>query len=146
MTELQKDRSSKTKLGIRPKNGIGKKSAKRVLLVDDENAYRDLFAFVLHAMGYEVTGCKDGYEAFNIFSNSTDKFHLVLTDYMMPNIDGVQLAKKIRAIDQSVPIVLCTGVPNDVNRQLLDEKVINALLPKPLGLADFRISIKRLIS
>ena len=145
MTELYREYYKEKMLGIQPKNERVKKNLRQVLLADDEVAFRQLYSDILHIMGFEVTGCKDGLEAFKAFSKSPEKFHLILTDYMMPRIDGVKLAKKIREINKNVPIVLCTGVPDNIDRLLLKDKIINVLLVKPLGLSEFATSINRLL-
>ena len=144
MTELYREYYKEKMLGIQPEGDMVK-SIRQVLLADDEVAFRELYSYILHAMGFEVTGCRDGLEAFKAFSKSPEKFHLILTDYMMPHIDGVKLAKKIREINKNVPIILCTGVPDNIDSLLLKDNIINVLLVKPLRLSEFETSIKRLL-
>ena len=80
---------------------------KRILIADDEEAIRILLAMALKTYDYEVDIVENGLEAINnIYKRSYD---LIITDYMMPKMDGLELTKRIRSKYPSTPILIVTG-------------------------------------
>lgn len=71
----------------------------KVLLVEDDPLSRHLLQQMLNNLGYEVTACEDGNAAWEAFTNQ--EFHLVVSDWLMPNLNGLELCKKIRTSDKS---------------------------------------------
>lgn len=79
----------------------------KILIAEDNLELNQLISKTLINKGYLVKSCFDGQEALCEFEN--DKYHLVLTDIMMPNLDGFELAKSIRDFDKTTPIVFMTA-------------------------------------
>lgn len=79
-----------------------------ILLVDDEELVRNGTADMLRDVGYDVISAASGPEALALLRGGTD-IHLVITDYLMPGMDGVDLAQEIRAIAGDIPVLLITG-------------------------------------
>jgi DNA-binding response OmpR family regulator len=71
----------------------------KVLVAEDDAVTRCILSETLRAWGYEVTACADGKEAWDAFRNGD--FRLVLSDWMMPRMDGLELCRKIRTSDKS---------------------------------------------
>ncbi|HKJ43665.1 MAG TPA: response regulator transcription factor, partial [Sunxiuqinia sp.] len=82
-------------------------SGKKILLVEDDQTLNFIIRDNLEEAGYDVTATEDGLSAFNIFSNN--EFDLCLLDVMLPKLDGFSLAKKIRDLNQSIPILFLTA-------------------------------------
>ena len=80
---------------------------KNVLLVDDHKPFRDSLAKILEGKGLRVFSANDGEEALDILRR--ESIHLVLTDLKMPNMDGIELMKKLHEIDASVPVRVATA-------------------------------------
>jgi DNA-binding response OmpR family regulator len=80
----------------------------RILLVDDDRTTRRLNAFVLNHAGYQVDEAPDGAAAFEALQ--TGCFDLVITDNTMPKVTGVELLKKMRASQMSLPVIMATGL------------------------------------
>ncbi len=78
-----------------------------ILLAEDNKDLRELIATELKRSGFKVVEAKDGKEGINLFEQN--RFDLVITDVMMPEIDGLALATLIRESDQSVPILIITA-------------------------------------
>ncbi|MDE7336957.1 MAG: response regulator transcription factor [Clostridia bacterium] len=79
----------------------------KVLLAEDDKDLNRYAGFCLRNGGYEVVSCHDGAEAFKALDNN--KFDLILTDIMMPAVDGFELAQSVRAIDKNIPIIFMTA-------------------------------------
>ena len=103
----------------------------RILLIDDERPLVDLGARVLSRFGYKVSAYDDPDTALNAFTKSPDSFDVVVTDYTMPRITGIDLARKIRAKRPDVPIVLVTGFSDGVTRETALAAGIPGFVMKP---------------
>ena len=86
-----------------------RRSAGRILVVDDEDSVRRLARRVLVQAGYEVTEASDGPEAVEVFSAQPDRWTGVLLDVTLPNLDGVSVLERIRRVRPDIPIVMSSG-------------------------------------
>ena len=80
----------------------------RVLVVDDEEAIREVVSTLLDAQGYRCTVCSNGRLALEAFRNDT--FDLVLSDIVMPEMDGLRLLGELRNFDPDVPVIMVTAM------------------------------------
>ena len=85
--------------------------AKKILLADDEVNFGYAMCEFLKMNGYDLTFVNDGKTAFEKYH----EFHpdLLLFDVNMPEIDGFELAKLIRAVDKNIPIIFITSISDD---------------------------------
>lgn len=81
--------------------------SQKVLLVDDNSLGLIARKTVLEEIGYSVTACKSAAEALEQFGKET--FELVITDYKMPKMDGIELIGQIRTVSPVIPIILLSG-------------------------------------
>ncbi|WP_119393563.1 response regulator [Salinibius halmophilus] len=105
----------------------------RLLLVDDD--VRNLFALskVLRKRGYEVTLADSADKAMNLLASNT--FDVVITDIMMPQVDGYELTRNIRAIyGAQIPIIALTAKAMQGDKQLCIEAGANEYLTKPVDI------------
>jgi DNA-binding response OmpR family regulator len=79
----------------------------RILVVEDDADSCELIATVLGQAGYTVDAVLDGFEALAIVASSRPD--LVLTDLQMPGMNGIELIRRVHAIDHTLPVVLTTG-------------------------------------
>lgn len=80
----------------------------RVLVVDDEEAIREVVSTLLEAQGYRCTPCSNGKIALDAFGK--DSFDLVLSDIVMPEMDGLKLLAQLRSLDPDVPVIMVTAM------------------------------------
>ena len=81
----------------------------RVLLAEDEDAVRMLISTVLTERGYTVLEARDGLEALEIAERFGDSLDILLTDVVMPQMTGVELAHRLRDVDPSLPVLFVSG-------------------------------------
>ena len=111
-----------------------------ILLVDDEPEILAAWRLILESEGYEVRCASNGAEAFaSVVAHVPD---LIVTDWMMPVMDGAELCRRVRSTPQlvDVPILVHTAVPPPNN----DAHYWNACLLKPSGADLFLTTIARL--
>lgn len=109
------------------------KGSERILLVDDEKTVMDLGARMLERLGYHVTAESGSVRALEVFRSRPDDFDLVVSDYTMPNLTGIDLALEIRRIRPDKPIILCTGFSERLNETTARELGVG-LMMKPFGI------------
>src|ERR1700685_1246084 len=80
----------------------------KILVVDDEEAIREVVSTLLEAQGYHCTVCSNGRMALEAFRKDT--FDLVLSDIVMPEMDGLKLLGELRREDPDVPVIMVTAM------------------------------------
>lgn len=80
---------------------------KRVLIVDDEDDFRNIVKDILTDEGFKTAEASDGLDAIRIFGNNS--FDAVLLDLRMPGMDGIQTLRELKKIDSRIPIIILTA-------------------------------------
>jgi len=101
----------------------------KILVVDDEPAIRDVLAAYLKEHGHSVVAAVNGIEALKLFSQS--EWDLVLTDGLMPEMSGAELAREIRKQNANVPIFLVSGSSDMVQAAADETSPIDRIIRKP---------------
>ena len=81
----------------------------RILLLDDDELGLTSVRNMLERLGYKITGFTDGEEGLKVFLEKPYEFDLVITDHLMPDSTGEEIAQKMLRIRSDIPIMLCTG-------------------------------------
>ena len=102
-----------------------------ILVVDDEAAVREVASQTLIEFGYRVITTGSGAEALRIFQKRRGEIQLVLTDMMMPEMDGATLIAALRVLDPAVKVVGITGMSDAAGISALQTLVLSAMLAKP---------------
>ncbi|HEV8538350.1 MAG TPA: ATP-binding protein [Bacteroidota bacterium] len=121
---------SEAKSNRRAKLPVGK--GEWVLVVDDEISIREITKETLEAYGYRSQTAKDGVEALSVIERDRDKIDLVLTDMMMPNMDGASLIRRLERVAPDIKIVAVSGVTDQLALEKIKKSRIEAFLPKPI--------------
>ncbi|MFZ5758261.1 MAG: PAS domain S-box protein [Thermodesulfobacteriota bacterium] len=104
----------------------------RVLVVDDEKVIVSLLRQMLAGLGYAVSAFTDSREALAAFAAEPEDCDLVITDMTMPNLTGVQLCREMKAIRPDIPVVLCTGYSELIDREKALALGISEYIMKPV--------------
>jgi PAS domain S-box-containing protein len=117
-----------------------------ILLVDDEGALARISERRLKALGYRVTTATGGAEALERFRADPRGFDLVVTDYTMPDLDGLQLAREVHRLHRDTPIILTTGHIEDFPAEALAAAGIRRTLLKPVTQLDLGTAVRDLLA
>jgi two-component system cell cycle sensor histidine kinase/response regulator CckA len=118
-------------------SGVG-----RILFVEDEQIVRGIAAHLLRQRGYEVLEAEDGEQALDIIEAENGKFDLVISDVIMPGMDGPSMLKKARPILGNVPVMFISGYAESEFSDLLEEEKGISFLPKPLDIKTLAERVK----
>lgn len=110
----------------------------KVLLVDDEPAILSVLQWAVQDLGCRVTSAHGGQAALDRLSNET--YHILITDLIMPDLDGFFLVKMAKKLDPEMKIVVMTGSPELVPHVSCR---LDGLLVKPFGLKELKLMIYR---
>lgn len=121
------------------------KGCEHILLVDDEEAVTRLLKKMLKRLGYKVTTRSSSIEALEVFKTMPDIFDLVLSDLAMPNMTGDQLAAEIKAIRPELPIIICTGFSENINKEKVEKISVNGFLMKPIIKSEMAKKIREIL-
>ena len=102
-----------------------------ILVVDDEVFITETTAMVLENCGFKVLAATSGTEALALYREHSTEIDLVLTDVMMPGMDGVELSHALREINPEVKIIASTGQVTDIRQSGLRALGVNVILRKP---------------
>ncbi|MGH9797297.1 MAG: ATP-binding protein, partial [Candidatus Polarisedimenticolia bacterium] len=84
-------------------------AAGRILIVDDEQAIREMMKDILESAGFEVVLASDGVEALEVYRQEWGRVALVLLDMVMPRMSGLETFRRILGMDRSARVILCSG-------------------------------------
>ena len=107
-----------------------------VLVVDDDDAVRDVIARELKQEGYRVLTAADGQEALTVIEQSGIEVHLVVCDLVMPRLDGYQLASRLAELSNAPEIIFITAFRSDLELEGLP------VLTKPFHLDDLSKAVQ----
>jgi two-component system cell cycle sensor histidine kinase/response regulator CckA len=117
-----------------------------ILLVEDEEAVRSFAARALKLRGYQVFEASGGEEALEIVKRNETKIHLLITDVMMPNMDGPTLVRAVKRLRPDMAVIFMSGYAEETFRKN-DEKAEDLhFLPKPFGLKQLAAKVKDVLS
>lgn len=116
----------------------------RILVVDDDAGVREMIVRHLRFTGYEVAEAVDGADALGRVAQ--ERFDIVVTDLRMPNLDGVDLIRRVRAEQPLIRIIAVTGQVTLAHAMDCLRHGAETLLLKPLDLGKLESAIERAIA
>lgn len=112
-----------------------------ILFAEDDKELNDLISYFLKNHNFNVISCFNGQEALNQFNNSVD---IVISDIMMPQIDGFGLAEKIREQNSDVPILFLSARDDKLSKQYGYKLGIDDYITKPFDLDELLMKLNAL--
>ncbi len=115
----------------------------RILVVEDEESYRDALITSLGREGYEVHLAADGMEGLRLFTDAPPD--IVLLDVMLPEISGVEVCRRMQALDPAIPIIMVTALDTEADVVLGLELGAADYLTKPYHLRELIARIQAVL-
>jgi CheY-like chemotaxis protein len=119
---------------------LGRK--RQVLVVDDNEAVRDVLSRMLSFLGYDVTLAGNGIEAGSLFL--TGDYDLVITDLQMPLMNGWELARLIKEQSPNTPVMVVSGACDETYWEKTNMNCVDAIIPKPFRMKEIEETVRRL--
>ncbi len=116
-----------------------------VILVEDDDAVRTFGGRALRNKGYRVVEAKSGETALDLVRGASGRINLLITDVVMPQMDGPELIREVRRIDPDIKVIFISGYTEDAFRQRLGSDSDIHFLAKPFSLKQLAIKVKEVI-
>ncbi len=116
-----------------------------VLLVEDEDAVRAFGARALRNKGYNVLEASSGESALELLNEQQDPIDLLITDVVMPRLDGPALVREVREKRPELPVIFISGYAEDSFRKRLGQDARIHFLPKPFSLKELAGKVKEVM-
>mgnify|MGYP003571090069 FL=1 len=113
-----------------------------ILLVEDEDAVRTFAARALGTRGYEVLQAESGEIALDVVREHDGRIDLIVSDVVMPNMDGPTMARELKTLLPGTPIIFVSGYAEDAFAKNLDPDQEFHFLPKPFSLKQLAAAVK----
>jgi len=113
-----------------------------ILLIEDEDGVRGIAASLLRSRGYEVDEACDGEEALEILEGNPQGYDLVISDVVMPGMDGPTLIREAKELLGDARVIFISGyAERDIAKQLDDDREVS-FLPKPFTVRQLADRVK----
>ena len=113
-----------------------------VLLVEDDDPVRELIGRALRANGFEVVAAASGEEALDL--EPTRHVDLLLSDVMLPNQNGFEVANQIRSRSPHIPVVFMSGYYDQAVAEAAHLDITSTILQKPFAMADLMAHLRNI--
>lgn len=113
----------------------------RVLVVDDDAGVRDSLSEFLATLDFQVVTAEDGEDALNHYQRGD--FEIIMADLIMPKVDGMELLRRIREVDEDVIFLMITGHPSIGSAVDSINKGAEDYITKPFHLEDVKLRIEK---
>lgn len=114
-----------------------------ILLVDDEESIQKLLTYPLEREGYRVVQARDGEEAIERFVDAP--VDLVVLDLMLPKLGGLEVCRRMRKVESSVPIIMLTARGDEVDKVVGLEIGADDYITKPFSIREFMSRVRALL-
>jgi PAS domain S-box-containing protein len=141
ITEMACDESAEKTVAGHPQGGT-----ERIMVIDDEENIVKYLRRTLAKHGYRITVYTNGLQALQDFSKRPKDFDLVITDMAMPYMNGAELTQKLLGLRPDLPIILCSGYSELINKEKAKTMGIAEYLEKPVATADLLNTIRNVLN
>ena len=139
-TPSEKEESHETEFMSLPRG-----NGEIVLILDDEPAVRDIASRVLSSHGYRTLTACEGSEAIALFEQNRDRVKVVVSDFMMPHMDGPTTIRALRKIDPNLKTIMITGLGEDSRVAEAKAAGSDLVLSKPFTAEQLLIGLKQVL-
>ncbi|MBU4261950.1 MAG: response regulator [Proteobacteria bacterium] len=121
------------------------RGTEKIMIVDDEEAIVNIEQQMLKILGYQTYSFTNSQELLQVFQSSPGDFDLIITDMTMPAMTGAELSQRLLAIRPDIPIILCTGYSEWIDKEKAAALGIKEYLMKPVGKKDLALAVRKVL-
>ena len=114
-----------------------------ILVVDDDRLNRDLISRTLRKDGHRIVEACDGALALQILQAIS--FDLVITDFVMPQLNGIKFAEQLHSLQPRTPVIFVTGYLSVISDKKILDGMVAEFFAKPFELSALRSTVQRLL-
>jgi CheY-like chemotaxis protein len=129
-----------------PQSATHRGHGERILLVDDDKSLVFLITRMLERLGYHISGFTDARQALDAFLTDPNSFDLVIADWFMPGIPGMDLARQMLEKRRDIRIVIASGVNHAEARSQAIAIGVQDVIPRPTTASDWSEALHRILS
>lgn len=119
-----------------------KKDRYHILLVEDEDMVREVISEMLTDLSYHVVSFSNAVDALDYYKKNSNEIDVVISDMRMPNMNGMQLYKKLLSLNPKLLFIMLSGFVSEIT---LEENEQTIILSKPISVKSLEASIKKLL-
>lgn len=125
-----------------PKKDLFDKTPRTVLVIDDERGFCDVVSVILESQGYEVQQAYEANDAFGLLTETVPD--LILTDLMMPEVDGLSLIRRLRETPSwaQIPVVMISAHSEPEIQESAREAGASGFIAKPFSATELRTTVR----
>ena len=131
---------------VNSEHKIDKGEQQHILIIDDNKSLTNLLSNILETSNYRVTVFNESDKALDEFMNDGDRYDLVITDYYMPVLTGLDISQSMLKKNKEIPIIMCTGFSDDVDENTVKELGVKEFLRKPVPMATLLTTVSSLLN
>lgn len=124
---------------------INPTGTERILLVDDEEPIVRVVKQMLERLGYHIVERSSSPDALKAFTENPSAFDLVISDMTMPNLTGDRLARKLIAVRPDIPIIICTGFSERIDKEKASALGIKGFIMKPVVRSEMAKMVRKIL-
>ena len=125
-----------------PGQGGTRAPRRTVLVVDDEEAVREVCAALVQTLGFQPITAADGEEGLRLFERHADEIDCVLLDLTMPRMHGISAFREMKRLRPDIPVILCSGYNEQEATKQFTNEGLAGFLQKPYTLEDLKNKIE----
>lgn len=114
--------------------------ASKILIVEDDHDINNLLAMNLRSAGYEIESSENGMQGFKMAQ--TNAYDLIVLDLMLPEVDGLEICRRLRGEGKTTPIIMLTAKDGEIDRVLGLEMGADDYLTKPFSVRELQARVK----
>ncbi len=131
--------------GLVQSNTYTAASNRMILVVDDEEAVRNVAARLLRASGFHAITAVDGFDGLEQLRINTDEIAAVILDLTMPRLNGEETLRLMDELKPGIKVLLMSGYSDQATITHLTKRSRTGFLPKPFGLVDLQNSLRQML-
>lgn len=136
---------TKEPAGIAGKPAALPKGTESIMIVDDDVSVSGVIEAMLKSLGYQVTTYTDSVKALEELSRTAEQYDALISDLKMPNITGLELAKRLQQNGTGIPLIIMSGDSTSVTEQSAQDLGIGKVLNKPVRMSELAKTIREVL-